>query len=187
MQYTRLKANPLSTADDMIVVVVDSSYALNTCYWTGSSWANRNTQDSVIDQYLYRAFDFRGEATGSKGLLVWSTTAGPITYRTFTAPNTWGSVTNAAMGATDHTWIQVRTNPSLQAGATKILGAASENTAQSLGGIRWDGTGLTVMGANSFTCGTGGFMSKEMFDPNYPRVRGGGTRQDREMGYRNRA
>src|SRR5881397_168469 len=30
MQYTRLKANPLPTADDMIVAVVDSSYALNT-------------------------------------------------------------------------------------------------------------------------------------------------------------
>jgi len=187
MQYTRLKANPLPTADDMIVAVVDSSYALNTCYWTGSSWANRNTQDIPIDQYLYRAFDFAWEATGSKGLLVWSTTAGQITYRTFTAPDTWGSITNVAMGATDHTWIQVRTNPSLQAGATKILGAASENTAQSLGGIRWDGTALTVMGTNTFTSGTGGFMSNEMFDLKYPSVRAGGTGEVREMVCRNLA
>jgi len=187
MQYTRLKANPLPTADDMIVAVVDSSYALNTCYWTGSSWANRNTQDISIDQYLYRAFDFAWEATGSKGLLVWSTTAGQITYRTFTAPDTWGSITNVAMGATDHTWIQVRTNPSLQAGATKILGAASENTAQSLGGIRWDGTALTVMGTNTFTSGTGGFMSNEMFDLKYPSVRAGGTGEVREMVCRNLA
>src|SRR5438445_531725 len=187
MQYTRLKANPLPTADDMTVAVVDSSYALNTCYWTGSSWANRNTQDSVIDQFLYRAFDFAWESTGSKGLLVWSTTAGQITYRTFTAPNTWGSVTNVATGATDHTWIQLRTNPSTQAGATKSLGAASENTAPSLGGVRWDGRTFRVIGTSSFTGNTGGFMDNEMFDLKYPDARVGGTGEIRHMVCRNLA
>src|SRR5207244_5066107 len=141
--------------------------------------------DIPIDQYLYRAFDFAWEATGSKGLLVWSTTAGQITYRTFTAPDTWGSITNVAMGATDHTWIHVRTNPSLQAGATKILGAASENTAQSLGGIRWDGTALTGMGTNTFTSGTGGFMSNEIFELEDPSVGAGGNGEGRELAWRN--
>src|SRR5207244_10710799 len=114
-------------------------------------------------------------SSGSKGLLVWSTTAGQITYRTFTAPNTWGSVTNVATGATDHTWIQLRTNPSTQAGATKILGAASENTAQSLGGIRWDGTTFTVLGTSTVSAKGGGFMEYEMFHLKYPGVREGGN------------
>src|SRR5439155_1554704 len=63
MQYTRLKANPLATADDMVVAVVDSTFALNTCYWTGSAWANRVTHDGAIDQYLYRDFDFAWQAS----------------------------------------------------------------------------------------------------------------------------
>jgi hypothetical protein len=181
MQYTRLKANPLATADDAIVTVVDNTYALNTCYWTGSAWANRNTHDTAIDQYLYRAFDFAWEASGSKGLLVYSTTAGQITYRTFTAPNTWGSITNVAMGTSDHTWIQARTNPSPQTGGTKILGAASDNTPQDLGAFRWDGTTFTVIGSGTFSTDTGGFMANEMFDLKYPDVRLGGTGEIRNM------
>src|SRR5207245_10580900 len=102
-----------------------------------------------------------------------------------TAPNTWGSVTNVATGATDHTWIQLRTNPSTQAGATKILGAASEKTAQSLGGIRWDGTTFTVIGTSTFTANTGGFRDKGEFDMKYPSVRAGGTGATRESGFRN--
>src|SRR3989442_4118313 len=129
----------------------------------------------IFDQYLYRDFDFAWEASGSKGLLVWSTTAGQITYRAFTAPNTWGSVTNIAMGATDHTWIQLRTNPSPQAGATKILGAASQNSAQNLGGIRWYGTTFTVVGPSTFTANTGGFLVNGNFDVKYPDARVCGT------------
>jgi len=173
MQYTRLKANPLATADDMVVAVVDSTYALNTCYWTGSAWANRVTHDAGIDQFLYRDFDFAWESTGSKGLLVWSTTAGQITYRTFTAPNTWGTTTNVAMGTNDHLWVQLRTNP--YAGATKILGAASENSASDLGVFRWDGTTFTLIGSNTITSDIGGFPGNEGFDLKYREASAGGT------------
>src|SRR5256886_1549371 len=157
----------------MVVAVVDSTYALNTCYWTGSAWANRVTHDGGIDQYLYRDFDFAWESTGSKGLLVWSPTAGQITYRTFTAPNAWGHITNVAMGMNCHLWVQLRTN--LFAGATKIMGAASENTASDLGVFRWDGTTVTMIGSSTFTSDIGGFPGNEGFDLKYREASAGGT------------
>src|SRR5207247_8673313 len=48
IRYTRLKANPLATANDMVLAVVDDpSYNLSTCYWTGSAWANQLTHRVV--------------------------------------------------------------------------------------------------------------------------------------------
>jgi len=117
---------------------------------------------------------------------VMSTAPNNLAYRTFTAPNTWGTITTVAMGSTDHTWIQARTNP-VSGSTIKILGAASENTAQSLGGFKWDGTTFTVIGTSTFTASTGGFMDNEMFDLKYPAVRAGGTGEIREMVCRNLA
>jgi len=180
IRYTRLKANPLATANDMVLAVVDDpSYNLSTCYWTGSAWANQLTH-GVIAQVNFRSFDFAWEASGSKGLLVMSTAPNNLAYRTFTAPNTWGTITTVATGSTDHTWIQARTNP-VSGSTIKILGAASENTAQSLGGFKWDGTTFTVIGTSTFTASTGGFMDNEMFDLKYPDVRAGGTGEIRQM------
>jgi hypothetical protein len=176
IRYTRLKANPLATANDMVLAVVsDPSFNLNTCYWTGSAWATALTHAATA-QVNFRSFDFAWEATGSKGLLVFSNTAGPnwIEYRTFTAPSTWGTITAIAMGSSDHTWVQARTNP-FAGGTTKILGAASENSAQSLGAFKWDGTTFTVIGTSTFTASTGGFMDNEMFDLKYREPGAGAT------------
>jgi len=168
--WMSLKANPLSTADDMLLGVVQENYNLNTCYWTGSAWANLNLHDSAYDAVQTRAFDFAWENTGSKGLLVWGTTAGQITYKTFTAPNTWGSQIDVAMGSSIHQWVQLRTNPN--GGTVKILGAVLEGTSNDLGGIKWDGTTFTVISTNTFTADTSD-VSRENFDLEYPAPGGG--------------
>ncbi len=161
-----LKANPVSTANDMILAVGDDDPGLSTCRWTGTGWATRNSHDTSIDSLSTRPFDFAWEDSGSKGLLVWGTNSGQMTYRAFTAPNTWGPITNVAMGANRHAWVQLRTNPFRPAGATKILGAVMENSANDLGGLRWDGTTFTVMGASTFSTDVG-TTSWESFDLEY--------------------
>src|SRR5438552_9585641 len=98
IRYTRLKANPLATANDMVLAVVDDpSYNLSTCYWTGSAWANQLTHGSIA-QVNFRSFDLAWEASGSTGLLVMSTAPNNLAYRTFTAPNTRGRITPSALG-----------------------------------------------------------------------------------------
>ena len=152
-----LKPNPVSTANDMILAMGDNTPFLGTCYWNGSSFVNGQTHGSgnLDNGGATRPFDFAWENTGSKGLLVWGTTAGQITYRTYAAPNTWGTITNVAMGSNKHAWVTLRTNPLPRTGATKILGAVMELTANDLGAIRWDGSVFTVVGASTLTANTG--------------------------------
>ncbi|HYY47149.1 MAG TPA: zinc ribbon domain-containing protein, partial [Thermoplasmata archaeon] len=151
IEFMSLKPNPASTANDMILAAEDvgSGFSsVNTCYWDGSGWSNLVTHDSATDSWISRAMDFAWEATGSKGLLVWGTTSGQITYRTFSAPNTWGSITNVAMGTSTHLWVTLQTNPNPQPGATRILGVVMEGTGINLGAITWDGGTFSVVGAS---------------------------------------
>ncbi|TLZ59602.1 MAG: hypothetical protein E6K13_09580, partial [Methanobacteriota archaeon] len=165
VHWLALKANPLSTANDMVLVTGDDNPQLSTCYWTGSAWANAHLQIGGASTSA-RNFDFAWEDTGNKGLLVYGASSGQITRKTFTAPDTWGAATNTAMGSNGHPWVQLRTNPFPGAGATKILGAVMETTVDSLGAIKWDGTTFTVIGASTFTADAG-TPTYESFDLEY--------------------
>ncbi|TLZ78117.1 MAG: hypothetical protein E6K08_01800, partial [Methanobacteriota archaeon] len=166
--WLSLKANSLATANDMVLGLVQENYDLNTCYWTGSAWANWVQHDTDYDAVQTRAFDFAWENSGSKGLLVWGTSrttgGGQITYKTFTAPNTWGPQTNAAMGSGFDQWVQLRTNPF--SGTVKILGAVLDSN-RLLGAIKWDGSTFTVIGANTFSADDGATAAYESFDLRY--------------------
>src|SRR2546425_482629 len=171
--WLSLKPNPVSTTDEMILLIGQTSSLVSTCYWSGSGWSNFVTHDAASDSWTTRSEDFAWEITGSKGLLVWGTTGGQITYRTFTAPNTWGTITNVAMGTNSHYWVTLRTNPLPQPGRPKVLGAVLDLN-DDLGAITWDGSAFTVVGANSFTADTGS-QTFENFDLQYrPAVGGGG-------------
>src|SRR5207302_9721736 len=116
-----------------------------------------------------RSSDLAWESTGSRGLLVWGTTGGQITYRTFTAPNTWGTITNVAMGTTVRDWVTLRTNPFPQPGRPKIIGAVLDFN-NDLGVITCDGSAFTVVGANSFTADAGSqaFQTFDLHDHQAP-------------------
>jgi hypothetical protein len=150
--WVTLKADPVS--DDLLFMVVDGGSDLNTAYWNGSEWTVHAEHDDTVDTNAQRPADFAWEPAGGKGLLVWGTTAGQITYKTFTAPNTWGPQQNPTMGANIHPWIQLRTNTRNIAGDTLILGAVLEGTVFDLGAIRWDGTTFTVIGTNTISADT---------------------------------
>ena len=149
-----LKSNPLPTANDMVVATGDYITDVNTCYWTGSAWANWIIHTFTGDSATTRAYDFAWEDSGSKGLLVWGEVGG-VNYRTFTAPNTWSGTTITFMGVNPHPWIQLRTNTLFASGNMKILGAVLESAVNDLGAIRWDGTTFTVIGTSTFTANTG--------------------------------
>jgi len=175
-EWLSLKPNPVPTTDEMILLIGQSGAPsfVSTCYWSGSGWSNFVTHDAAIDSWTTRSEDFAWESTGSRGLLVWGTNVGQITYRTFTAPNTWGTITNVTMGTTSHYWVTLRTNPLPQPGRPKILGAVLDFN-DDLGAITWDGSAFTVVGANSFTADTGSH-TYENFDLEYrPAVGGGGS------------
>lgn len=151
--WVTLKSN--SASNELFYLVVDGGSDLNTAYWSGSAWTIHTEHDGTVDTNAQRCADFAWEPTGSKGLLVWGTSPGFITYRTFTAPNTWTITTNVAMrsgaAARNHLWVQLRTNPRSINGDIMILGVVAEATDLDLGAINWDGTTFTVIGASTFS------------------------------------
>jgi hypothetical protein len=170
--WITMKSDPAS--DNIMLTSVDSTYDLNTFLWTASSMTwSRGTgtdHDASVDVNNRRCADFAWEPTGSKGLLVWGTTAGYITYRTFTAPSTWGTIQNVAMGSiyNVHHWIQLRRNPRSISGDVKILGAVMEATANDIGAISWDGTNFNVIGTTTISAATGS-TAYECFEIEFQR------------------
>ena len=151
--WCTLKADPASNY--LLLVSVDGRSDLNTVYYTGSgSWTVHTEHDNNVDTNAQRCADFAWEPTGSKGLLVWGTSAGKINYKTYTAPTTWGTAQTPTMGANVHPWVQLRTNPRSINGDVKILGAVMEGTVFDVGAIGWDGTTFTTIGTNTISSGT---------------------------------
>jgi len=149
VRWIQLKADP--TSNRLMAITIDGGYDLNSVYWDGSAWASPIEHDADITHIDRRSADFDWEPSGSKGLLVWSTATDSVSYRTFTAPSTWGSTSTASNPGT-HPWIQLRMYPRDIDGAVKILGATL-NSNFDLFGFRWNGTALTFE-ATAFTSDT---------------------------------
>lgn len=145
-----LKADPASNR--LMTVSVDSGSALNTIRWDGSAWTKDSAHDTSVDASSTRCADFSWEPSGSKGLLVWGTSSGSLSYKTFTAPSSWsGTSTKTAAGT--HPWVQLRRNTRDVSDDAKILGAML-NSNYDLGALKWDGSTLTNMGDAIFTSDT---------------------------------
>jgi hypothetical protein len=155
--WCTLKSDPAS--NQLMLISVDGSSDLNTVYYAGSGdWTVQTPKhDLSVDTHTQRCADFAWEPTGSKGLLVWGTTAGEISYKTFAAPNTWGPQQNPTMSTNStnlHPWVQLRTNTRSIAGDTLILGAVLEGTVFHLGTISWNGTTFTIIGTDNISTDT---------------------------------
>jgi len=149
--WVTLKSNPIS--NELLFTIVDAGNDLNTAYWDGNTWTVHTEHDDAVDMNSQRCADFTWEPTGSNGLLVWGTNANQISYKTFTAPNTWNAQANIAMGGSTHYWVQLKTNPKTVSGDVKILGAVLDSN-NDLGAISWNGTTFTVIGAGTITTDT---------------------------------
>lgn len=156
VRWISLKPDPVS--NQLMVVIIDSGDDLNSVFWNGTLWGSPVEHDDGVTHPGSRCADFDWEPTGSKGLLVWSTAQDSVSYKTFTAPSTWGSSSTASNPA-GHPWIQLRR--SSRNADVKILGATL-NGNQDLFGLKWDGATLTLE-TTAFTTDTG-TVAYECFD-----------------------
>lgn len=150
VQWFSLKADPASNR--LMLVCIDDQADLNTVRWDGSSWTLDSEHDGKVDYYSSRPAGFEWEPSGSKGLLVWGTASGSLSYKTFTAPSTWSSA-NTISATGYHSWVQLKRNSRDVSGDIKILGVML-NSDLDLGGLKWDGTTLTNLGDAVFTADT---------------------------------
>ncbi|MEM2995389.1 MAG: hypothetical protein QXI91_05175 [Candidatus Bathyarchaeia archaeon] len=148
-RWAKLKSDP--TSNGLLYMAIDGGYDLNTAYWNGDQWTVHGEHDDNVDANAQRCADFEWEPTGNKGLLVWGTTSGSLSFKIFTAPSTWNAPSTITASGT-HPWIQLKRNMDSTSNI-KILGAMLNNNFN-LGALKWDGTTLTNPGDSAFTMNT---------------------------------
>ncbi len=137
-RWFTLKADP--TSNMLMAVAPNKDLDLITVRWDGSAWTLDPAHDVEVDSITTRVADFEWEISGGKGLLVWGTTTGSISWRTFTAPSTWDTVSTETNSGT-HPWVQLARNPRDVNGDLKIAGATL-NSDNDLYVFDWDGVDL---------------------------------------------
>ncbi len=139
-RWFSLKSDP--TSNQLMAVTTNKQNKLQTAYWSGSDWTLDAEHDSDVDSITTRVADFEWEPSGNKGLLVWGTTTGSVSWRTFTSPSTWSSTsTTNRPGSSTHPWIQLRMNPRDVTGDVKIMGVILDSNNE-LETFVWDGDSL---------------------------------------------
>jgi flagellin-like protein len=141
---------------------IDLTYILLSGAGT-SGWVVHTPWDTGVDTNAQRCADFAWEPSGGRGLLVYGTSGGQITWRRFNAPNYMTAATNVAMGANVHPWVQLKSNTRTLSGDVRILGAVLEGTVFDLGAVSWDGSTFVVIGTATFSADTAG-ITYESFD-----------------------
>ena len=139
MNWLSLKADPASNR--LMLASVDGSTDLCTASWNPTTWTVHTPHDTGVNTNAQRCADVEWEPTGSKVLMVYGTTSGRVSYKTWTPAGGWSGITTSTNTGT-HPWIQLRRNPRSVSGDVKILGATL-NSNNDIFGFKWDGTTLT--------------------------------------------
>ncbi|HUL51693.1 MAG TPA: LamG-like jellyroll fold domain-containing protein, partial [Verrucomicrobiae bacterium] len=140
VQYITLKADPSSTAIQMVVVL--SGNDMNTGYWSGAAWTihGATSIDVNTDSSATRVADFAWNPTGSTGMLVWDTDgAGNTISSVFCNPQCTNAIQTNATWAGTGGWMSLYTNPASGGTSVQILGLRMNN-AINLGSFHWDGS-----------------------------------------------
>jgi hypothetical protein len=159
VRWVALKADPQS--NKILALTIDGQNDLNTVLWNGSAWGAPLEHDDDVTNIDSRCADYEWEPSGSKGLLVWSTSQDSISYKTFTIPDIWGSPSTVA-NPSGHPWIQLRRNHRFAYTGEPMIIGATLNGNNDLFGLTWDGNILRYE-SSAFTDDTG-TRSYECFD-----------------------
>lgn len=154
VRFVSVKADPAPGSNRVMVCQVGDNRDL-TCTQINagalvSPWIEH---DTAVDRANTRSFDFVWEPSGSLGLLVWGTSSGSVSRRTYSgSSNSWGA-TGTVQYAGTHPWIIGAANP---AGSDTIRSLfISINSQQDFGSMKWDGSSLALIGIASLTHDSG--------------------------------
>lgn len=159
MNWITLKASPLSTSNQIVLLMTGSLLDFATIAWSGSAWQTGTEHDAAIDGVAGRVADFgwspSADDAGANvdGVIVWGTASGTLSFRRFTYPNTYSTASTFVETGT-HPWVQLADPPNpTTADIVDSLGATLDS-AFDIGGIRWDGAAT-----NPVSTGDGGITT----------------------------
>jgi len=137
IRWVTIKANPVSTSNEIFVAASGGLSDLDSAYWSGSAWTNHSEHDSDIDSSTTRVFDYSWNGLNSSGILIWGTTSGSLSYKRFTASNTFSSTGTFSESGT-HPWV-VLNNPNPSTSDPILVFGATIDSNNQVGGLKWGG------------------------------------------------
>ena len=150
--WLSLKSDPAS--DRMVITCLDAGTDMSTGRWDGSGWTSDGRWDGTVDQVTSRVVDFMWAPTASKGVLIWGTALGSLSYRNYTAPATWSATEGTfTAGANIHPWIRLDGNPRSITNDVDGFGMDLEATVNDLDSLTMNGTTPRIVGS-AFTANT---------------------------------
>jgi hypothetical protein len=155
VKFVTMKSDPASGSNKIMICQVDdltdlTCRQINGGTLSGSSWTNH---DTGVDANTSRPADFAWNPSGSTGLVVWGTTSGSVSRNTFNGgTNSWGTAGTTTYTGTTHPWVVALRNPT-DADTINSLWLV-QNSNFDIGGMKYDGTTLTLLAVNTFTADT---------------------------------
>jgi len=137
INWVTLKANPVSTSNEIFVAAVGDASDMDSAYWSGTAWTDHAEHDAAVDGHVGRVVDFSWNGDSSGGVMVWGTASGSLSFKRFTAPNTFTAATFTETGT--HPWVQLADPPNPRTSETVSALGATLDSNFDIGGLRWDG------------------------------------------------
>ncbi|WP_415283026.1 hypothetical protein [Candidatus Nitrososphaera sp. FF02] len=180
VRWIRFVANKNPGTTSIMLAVSGSFNDLDTSVWTGTAWQPYNpgaplfagsVHDSNIDTISVRAFDWAWDNAGdaTRGVLVWSTDSGVISYKRFTLTNTWTQQLPFADDGATHGWVSLNehSNPT-SADQVSVLGAVIDADSD-ISQVRWDGSAVNMTSWTNDGATTSGRTDSESFHVDFRR------------------
>lgn len=143
INWIELRQNPLSTSNDIAMIMLDANSDVYGMVWTGSAWSNLGTTtawDTSAATATKKTIDVEYEQLSGKAMFMWgSTTLTDQYYRTWNG-TTLGAKTVLAIAAESGVseWIQLAARPNSNEIMLGVQSAKSEIETRKWSGSAWD-------------------------------------------------
>lgn len=154
VRFVSVKADQAAGSNRVMVCQVGDNRDLTCTQINAGALVSRWVEhDTSVDRANTRSFDFVWEPSGSLGLLVWGTSSGSVSRRTYSGDSdSWGA-TGTVQYAGTHPWIIGAAN---SAGYDTVRALfISINSQQDFGSMKWDGSSLALVDVASLTRDSG--------------------------------
>jgi Tfp pilus assembly protein PilV len=143
LNWLELKQNPLSTSNEIAMIMLDANIDVYGMVWTGTTWSNMGTAtawDTTASIATRKAIDVEYEQLSGKALFMWgdSVSTNQI-YRTWngTTLSAATTLTIAAQGGVTQ-WLQLASRPNSNEIMVGVQDAGSDLNTRKWSGSAWD-------------------------------------------------
>lgn len=109
VHWLMMKSTPRSAGNEIFLGFSGSSNDFATIQWSGTAWGTGTEHEISTDTQATRVFDIAlspdadGDSANVDALVIWGGTTAQIDYRSWSASNTYGAISNFANTGT-HAW-----------------------------------------------------------------------------------